>query len=154
MIGDIVSIQHLEPVGYWHHAHSFVRGNWRDSKESNFMLLTKSCHDFDWIHYIIGKKCTQVVSFGSLKHFRKEEKPDTAGDKCLDCEYEPKCPYSAKKIYLGLAEKGSVDWPLDTVSDDVSIDGLHKSLQDGPYGRCVCECDNDVVDNQVNQSSG
>ena len=148
-IGEIVNIQHLEPVGYWHQAHSFVRGNWRNSKESNFMLLAKSCHDLDWISYIMGKKCAKVASFGSLKHFRKQEKPKHAGDRCLECDYEPNCAYSAKKLYLGRAEKGEAGWPLDVLSDDVSVDGIRASLQTGPYGRCVYECDNDVVDNQV-----
>jgi predicted dehydrogenase len=49
-IGDIVTIQHLEPVGYWHQAHSYVRGNWRSEKVASFMLLTKSCHDLDWLN--------------------------------------------------------------------------------------------------------
>ena len=44
-IGDIVSVQRLEPVGYWHQAHSFVRGNWRNEEESSAMLLAKSCHE-------------------------------------------------------------------------------------------------------------
>lgn len=39
VIGDIVSLQHLEPVGYWHQAHSFVRGNWRNDQQAAFMLL-------------------------------------------------------------------------------------------------------------------
>jgi len=75
IIGDIVSIQHLEPVGFWHQAHSFVRGSWRNSRESSFMLLAKSCHDLDWLRYIVGVPCLRVASFGTLKHFRKEEQP-------------------------------------------------------------------------------
>ncbi len=68
-IGEIVSIQHLEPVGYWHQAHSYVRGNWRNEAESSFMLLAKSCHDLDWIRYLIGEKCLSISSFGALTHF-------------------------------------------------------------------------------------
>jgi predicted dehydrogenase len=40
-IGRLVSAQHLEPVGWWHHAHSFVRGHWNNSSTSAPMLLTK-----------------------------------------------------------------------------------------------------------------
>jgi predicted dehydrogenase len=148
-IGDIVCIQRLEPVGYWHQAHSYVRGNWRNEAESSFMLLAKSCHDIDWIHYIMGKRCTQVSSFGSLKHFRADQKPDGAADRCLDCSVEKDCPYSARKIYGKRLEKGETDWPYDVVDPYATAETLETALREGPYGRCVYACDNDVVDNQV-----
>lgn len=148
-IGEIVGIQRLEPVGYWHQAHSFVRGNWRNTEESSFMLLAKSCHDIDWIRYIMGKRCLKVSSFGSLKHFRKEEKPAEAGDRCTSCGYEPKCPYSALKLYMGRYKRGFTGWPVSVITPNVNEDGIREALKRGPYGRCVYECDNDVVDNQV-----
>ncbi len=144
-IGDVIAIQHLEPVGYWHQAHSFVRGPWRNSGESSFMLLAKSCHDIDILSFLIGKACTQVSSFGSLGHFRKDKKPEGAGDRCVDCAFEPNCPYSAKKIYL----TGETDWPVSSITDDLTPEGILKAVEEGPYGRCVYECDNDVVDHQV-----
>jgi predicted dehydrogenase len=151
VIGEIVSLQHLEPVGYWHQAHSYVRGNWRNEAESSFMLLAKSCHDLDWIRYIMGEKCLSLSSFGALKHFKRSEKPREAGEakRCLDCTYEPNCPYSAKKLYLERIKEGKTDWPLNVITFDLTQKGVTKALQDGPYGRCVYECDNDVVDNQV-----
>ena len=148
-IGDVVSIQHLEPVGYWHQAHSFVRGNWRNEALSSPMLLSKSCHDLDWIRYIVGARCLSVSSFGSLFHFRKECRPAGAADRCLDCTVEPACPYSAKRIYIGRVERGQTGWPVDMVTPDTTVEGVMKALREGPYGRCVYACDNDVVDNQV-----
>jgi predicted dehydrogenase len=151
VIGDIVSIQHLEPVGYWHHAHSFTRGNWRNEAESSFMLLAKSCHDIDWLRHIIGRPCVQVSSFGSLKQFRKESKPDEAGEakRCLDCAYEEQCAFSAKRFYLKALRAKKFSWPLDVITTDLSEEGVINALRNGPYGRCVYECDNDVVDHQV-----
>jgi hypothetical protein len=150
VIGDIVSMQHIEEVGWWHQAHSFVRGNWRNEKESSSMLLAKSCHDVDWISYIMGQKCKAVSSFGSLKHFRKEEQPEDAASRCLDCGCEPTCPYSAIKIYINdRLEKGQTGWPVNVLTPVVNKENILKALREGPYGRCVYECDNDVVDNQV-----
>lgn len=150
VIGDIVSMQHIEAVEWWHQAHSFVRGNWRNEKESSFMLLAKSCHDVDWISYIMGQKCKDVSSFGSLKHFRKEEQPKGAGSRCLDCSCEPTCPYSAIKIYIkDRLDKGQTGWPVNVLTPVVNKENVLKALKEGPYGRCVYECDNDVVDNQV-----
>ncbi|MEV2268542.1 Gfo/Idh/MocA family protein [Nonomuraea africana] len=146
-IGEIVSVQHLEPVGWWHQAHSYVRGNWRRTDESTFMLLAKSSHDLDWLVHITGKRVTRVSSFGGLHHFRPENKPAGAADRCLDCAVAADCPYAAQRIYLPLA--GQDVWPASVLSDDVSERGLLEALRTGPYGRCVYDCDNDVVDHQV-----
>lgn len=149
LIGDLISIQHLEPVGYWHFAHSYVRGNWRREAESSPILLAKSCHDLDWIRYIIGSRCVQISSFGNLLHFKKENQPANSGARCLDCEHEPHCPYSAEKIYRERIAQGLTDWVSNVLTPDLTPAGIEDALRTGLYGRCVYECDNDVVDHQV-----
>jgi predicted dehydrogenase len=145
-IGRLISIQHNENVGYWHQAHSFVRGNWRNSTESSPMILQKSCHDTDILLWLVGAECVRVSSFGSLTHFKSECAPEGAPMRCLDgCPEEDECPYYAPKIYL----TDNTGWPTSVISEDTSIEARTKALKDGPYGRCVYHCDNDVVDHQV-----
>jgi predicted dehydrogenase len=149
-IGQLVSVQHLEPVGWWHHAHSFVRGSWRREDVSGPMLLTKSCHDIDWLVHVVGAVPTRVSSFGSLTHFRAAERPPGAADRCLDCPLETTCPYSAKRLYLDcLADSDRHFWPLGAVTSEFTEAAVLAALRTGPYGRCVYASDNDVVDHQV-----
>lgn len=148
-LGEIMSVQHLEPVGHWHYAHSYVRGNWRRSDLASFMLLAKSGHDIDWLRHIVGRPVERVSSFGSLRHFRQSSQPAGAADRCLDCAVETTCPYSAPRLYLGMVRAGRTGWPVNVLTDDVTESGVTTALREGPYGRCVYTCDNDVVDHQV-----
>ncbi|KAG7097124.1 hypothetical protein E1B28_004502 [Marasmius oreades] len=152
-LGKLVNIVQVEPVGHYHFAHSFVRGNWAKEKNSSFSLLTKSCHDIDIICHWFGKSTPKKVSsFGSLQHFRPSGKPIQAGDseRCFDCNAEAECPYSAKRIYLDRVSRGEIGWPVSPLVDGIpDIENITAALKTGPYGRCVYESDNDVCDNQV-----
>ncbi|MDG6105815.1 Gfo/Idh/MocA family oxidoreductase [Dactylosporangium aurantiacum] len=147
-IGALVSVQHLEPVGWWHQAHSFVRGNWRREADSGPMLLTKSCHDLDWLAYVVGAAPRSVASFGGLAHFRPEHRPAGAGERCVACAVEAACPYSAVRLYTRCLDDAE-EWPLNAVTTGRTHEAVLLALRDGPYGRCVYGCDNDVVDHQV-----
>jgi predicted dehydrogenase len=144
-IGDVVSVQHLEPVEHIHMSHAFVRGNWRNSKESTPMLVSKSCHDLDILRWVIGLPCRRVQSFGSLRLFRREMAPAGVPARCADsCPVEATCPFSALDIYLRRKTwLGHKDTPG---TDDESI---REWLGRTNYGRCVFRLDNDVVDHQV-----
>lgn len=145
-IGELMSISHVENVGYWHAAHSFVRGNWRNQEEACPMILAKSCHDIDILMWLVESSCKSVASFGSLKHFRQEKAPKGATKRCLDCPVASSCPYDAKRLYLD--DLDNQGWPVSVITEDLSYEGRKKALEEGPYGRCVYDCDNDVVDHQ------
>jgi predicted dehydrogenase len=152
-LGELINVVHTEPVGYFHFAHSYVRGHWKKESESSFSLMTKSCHDIDILcHWLSPAIPTRVSSFGSLQHFRKEKKPPTAGTatRCLECSIEQDCPYSAKKVYLEPVSRGNTHWPACTIVDGVpDIENITDALHNGPYGQCVYESNNDVCDHQV-----
>lgn len=148
-LGKIMTIQHLEPVGHWRFAHSYVRGNWRKESESSSILLAKSIHDLDWICYIAGDRCKKVSSFGSLMFFRKENKPAGSADRCLECANEKNCAYSAPRFYIDRVKSGKIGSYVESVVGAPTEENIMDQLWTSQYGRCVFSCDNDVADHQV-----
>jgi predicted dehydrogenase len=147
VLGDVVSVQHNENVGYYHQAHSFTRGNWRNSQLSSPMILAKCCHDMDILVWLIGRRCQKIASFGDLHLFKPENAPVGAPARCTDgCPVERQCPYSAIRIYI---EEHPDPGDFIQPGEEPSEEGKWEALRTGPYGRCVYRCDNDVVDHQV-----
>ena len=140
-LGKIVAIKHSENIGNYHMAHSFVRGNWRDTATSAPIILAKSCHDLDLLLWLTDSHCTRVSAFGSLSYFKESNAPANSAERCLDCPV-PTCRFHAWKAYqptLG-------GWPTDVVCLEQTEEALLEALKTGPYGRCVYKCDNDVCD--------
>ncbi len=154
VLGEIVSIQALENVRYWHQAHSFVRGNWRREEDTSPMILAKCCHDLDYLVWLCGKKCERVSSYGSLMYFKESNAPEGAALRCTQgCKAKESCPYDAEKIYLTNKDTGilcgNVEWPIDVLAENPTEEKIRHAIETGPYGRCVFHCDNDVVDHQI-----
>ncbi len=147
-IGRLIHVIHSENVGYFHQAHSFVRGIWRRKDETSPMILAKCCHDMDIFVYLIGSKCKTISSFGDLSYFKKENAPEGAPMRCLDgCPVYDTCPYCAPKLYTtGIMR----DWDLENLFgiEDSSTESIVNALKTNQWGRCVFHCDNDVVDHQ------
>lgn len=153
-IGEVVAIQAIENVGYWHQAHSFVRGNWGISKETSPMILAKCCHDMDILTWLVGKRCKSVSSYGSRKIFREDKAPKGSTKRCLDgCKVKENCPYDAEKLYVGYLESDYLNGQIKNLSkafvNDLDKEKILEAIKTNEYGRCVYHCDNDVVDNQV-----
>ena len=153
-IGKLVSIDQTENVVFWHEAHSYVRGNWRNPDVAVPMIMAKCCHDLDLIQDFIGGRCKSVASMGSLAYFKPEFKPEGAADRCVNCKYVDSCAYSAKRIYVdawrGMGQPGNAG-PFNLITDvcPLTEEALMDAIKTSPYGRCVFACDNNVVDNQT-----
>ncbi|UCH27885.1 MAG: Gfo/Idh/MocA family oxidoreductase [Trueperaceae bacterium] len=146
-LGELVTVEHRENVAYWHMAHSFVRGNWRNSQLSSPMILAKCCHDLDVLVWNLPSRVRRLHSHGSLFHFRSENAPEGAPERGRDgCPAAANCPFEAERFYLDMGRTGS---QVQAISEDLSLEGRRHALQTGPYGRCVYRCDNDVVDHQI-----
>ena len=149
-IGDLVNIQHFEPIAFHHMAHSYVRGNWPNSKTTTPIILAKSCHDLDILRWLIDKPCQSIAAEGSLHLFKKEMMPKGATERCIDnadgtdCPHEKECPYSAKYIYM---EKKRHLGPFDLPRKDPAL--IREKLKTMNYGRCVYRCNNDQCDHYV-----
>ena len=154
-IGNVISIMAIENVGWFHQAHSFVRGNWANSDETSPMILQKCCHDMDLYLWLADKTCKSLTSYGDLNYFTPEHAPEGCTGRCLDgCKAKENCIFDAEKIYMEHERigyrKGNRLWPLDVlVPSGVTEEKLMDAIKTGPYGKCVFDCNNNVVDHQV-----
>jgi predicted dehydrogenase len=190
VLGQVIDVSHRENVSFWHMAHSYVRGNWRSKEQTSPMILAKCCHDFDILLWLLDRHCLQLSSVGALTHFRPQNAPPGAPERCLDgCPVRDECPYYAPWLYRDLVPfwrsvaetttktnarliQTHLDhpaatsalahfaptlrqvteyrgWPLTVLAAEPTPENIEHALREGPYGRCVYRCDNDVVDHQV-----
>lgn len=147
-IGEVISVQHLEPIEHLHMAHSYVRGNWHNSKATTPIILAKSCHDLDIIKWVINKPAKQISAMGDLKWFRKENAPAGSTARCTDgCAIERTCPYSAIRSYYDKRQRLSVfDLPDDKTQH---AEVIMEKLKTTNYGRCVYRMENDQPDHYI-----
>lgn len=152
-IGDIINIQATEHVSYHHLAVSYIRGKWGNEEKCGApMLLSKCCHDIDLIMWLkSGIAPKQIVSFGSDFQFNFSKKPVGAGKRCLvDCNIEKSCLYSAKKHYIDHPDRwGFYVWDcLEHLQNPTIEDKIHSLEKNNIHGRCVWDCEHNVVDHQ------
>lgn len=146
-LGRIISIRASEGVEPFHQAHSFVRGHWSKSHESTPMIVAKCSHDADLLCWLAESAPARTSSFGGLEWFHRGNAPSGSTPRCTDgCPAANQCPYDAhrylgdKRRWLRMVMDGAA-----TADDAAVLDFLRSS----PWGRCVYQCDNDVVDHQV-----
>lgn len=145
VLGKVVSIQHFEPIQHIHMSHSYVRGNWHNSKQTTPIILAKSCHDLDILRWMLGKPAKSIQAFGDLSWFRKENAPEGSTARCTDgCKVERSCPYSALEIYH---RKRTWTYVFDLPEKkEEQGDFILDKLKTTNYGRCVYRMENDQPD--------
>ena len=148
-IGRIVHLDLREHIAAWHMVHSYVRGKFRNTREAAPILLAKSCHDLDLLHWLVGERPARVSSSGALSHYCAEGAPAAVPERCTDgCPIQAECPHDAVRFYAGPDEKLARHWPWSDVSLDPARESRMQALRTGRYGRCIYRCDNDVLDHQ------
>lgn len=154
MLGDIMSIMHVEAVGNVHQSHSYVRGNWHSEKETSPMLLAKCCHDIDILQWLLDEPCEKIQSFGKLTYFTEKNAPEGAPKRCVDggCPIEDTCPYNCKKVYC---ESDDNIWLRAACTrgfaknENPTDEEVMEALNSTDFGLCVFKANNDVVDHQT-----
>ena len=160
VIGQLLTIDAMERVVYWHQAQAYVRIQSAYNELTHPTILAKCSHDLDLIQSYAGAPCETVSSIGGLSYFRESQAPKDSTEYCLDCPHVDTCPYSAKKVYIerwhALGEPDFI-WPFNKVSLKVPTteEDLYEGLRTTYFGKCVFHCHNEayehVVDHQLVQ---
>ena len=146
VIGQLKTIVHCEHTGMAHFSHSYVRGMFSKEENAGPMILSKCCHDMDILNWLTDSKCVKLSSFSTPTYFNPANAPEGAPLRCTHgCPHADTCYFYAPKMYS--APRSGFD--VDMISLDHTPAGKMKALEEGPFGRCVYHCDNDVVDTQI-----
>ena len=125
--------QHLEPVGYWHFAHSYVRGNWRNEAQSSFLLLAKSCHDLDWIRFVVGPaRAGSCRASASLLTFHVAERPDGRRRPLRRLRGRADVRLLGGPLLPQGAGRPDLRYWVEIMTSDVSVAGVERALREGP----------------------
>jgi hypothetical protein len=94
--------------------------------------------------------CERIASFGSQRYFTPASVGPEVPGRCTDgCPYADECLYYAPRLYLDRLAENPHGFTISAITLDHTRDGVMRALMNGPYGRCVYRCDNNVVDHQV-----
>ncbi len=152
-LGKVISIEQRENVGYFHFAHSYVRGIWHKESTSSPSILAKCCHDLDLIYWFADALPKTVDSIGDLYYFKKDNAPEGATEYCMQgCKCKNECPYDAEAFYItdNVFKAKFIKYMPTTVFGSLvrSKKKKREILKNGQYGKCVFLNDNDVCDHQ------
>ena len=145
-VGCLLSVRHIERVGKDRLTHTFVRGPWNKAEMNTSVFFTKCCHDVDFVLWLTGDDVKSVTSVCGSKMFVESGAPEGSASRCLDCQLEKECPYSAVDLY-----QRRRDWikGFAAMAGESQDEMIARILKESRYGRCVYRCpEHDVIDRQ------
>ncbi len=152
-LGELKYVELVHLSGDRSFQHTGVRGNESLENVSGPTTLSKSVHDFGILEFLVGDSALGVISRALPIRFHDgaeywgdipDRCIDSEGKRCADGE-KGSCPFDAVEYYA--SEKAQVSLSQAAqMSADTSSPGLLKAIKEGPYGRCIWKCGNDVVD--------
>ncbi|KAL8719091.1 MAG: hypothetical protein Q9225_003850 [Loekoesia sp. 1 TL-2023] len=132
VIGEILSIEHTEPVGWWHFAHSYVRRSRKPGPAGNATNCFSCAVEGECIYSAKKTYEERFLKSGNAGwpvHIIDPEIEDLVGTKGMQ--------WATERLRSRLTEDYNDSTPRDEVE------------RRPWFGRCVYESDNDVCDDQI-----
>ena len=127
--------------------HGFVRGMWRKEEVTNPMLISKCCHDIDFLLWLTEARCRKALLVRVAPLVSARKRPGRQYGTLY------RLPRGEGVSLFGrgpLLQPPGLDLEFRRSGGGSTLDEvLLRELRTGSYGRCVFRCDNDVVDHQI-----
>ena len=113
------------------------------------MLLTKSCHDLDWLSYVVGSPTARVLVRVSFAVHGGQQACRRRRIGARRAPSNRSAPTRRWRCITPDSTERSEAYFTEIVAPEMTPAAVDEALRTGPYGRCVFASDNDVVDHQV-----